>query len=234
MSDPSHITVGVFDSGRGGLSIAQALQEQISGLELVYWADSEGFPYSTKSGEYIQSRLALGVETLKNAGCTSVVVACNTASLYGLDVVRSLFPGLPIIGTVPALKPALEGDKKKVYVLATESSVKSPQFAEFVTSFPEQQRVIPLGLTQLVQAIESQNSSDVAAVLQALVDQYDFVDSAVVLGCTHFPLVLEQFVEIFPKDVEFFSPTQGVVNQVSRVLSSTKVGEEPSTLRFIS
>ena len=234
MSTDSRVKLGIFDSGRGGLSIARALQEQISGLELVYWADSQGFPYSTKSGEYIQSRLVVGVQALQAAGCQAIVVACNTASLYGLDTVRDVFPDLPIIGTVPALKPALESSKKNVFVLATESSIRSPKYLDFVASFSERQRVVSLGLTHLVEAIEAENSKKVETVLQQLSEQHDFRDSAVVLGCTHFPLVLDQFRTIFPQGTEFFSPTQGVVNQVKRVLSTREVNEELSLLRFIS
>jgi glutamate racemase len=230
----NRIRVGFFDSGRGGMSIAQAAQTQLSGLEIVYLPDNDGFPYSNKSGEYIQTRVLWGVDRLRNAGCEAVVLACNTATLYGVELARQRYPDFPIIGTVPALKPALESAAEQIWLLVTESASKSEKLQHFVSSFEQSKRIHVLGLTPLVEAIEADNQEQVKELLQELVQQYSFEHSAVVLGCTHFPLALQIFQEVFPISAQFFSPTQGVIDQMKRVLSLTEVESEPSILRFIS
>lgn len=228
--------IGIFDSGRGGLSVLQEFLRQLPSHEYFYLADTAGFPYSNRPAEYIQQRVLQGVEFLQKEGCEVIVLACNTASLVAIEAARKEFPTLPLVGTVPALKPALEENPgQSVFVFATERSVNSPQWQEFLRYFPDSQRVISVGSTALVAAIEQEDFVRCERLLQQFSTQYSFAKSAVVLGCTHFPLILTLFQKIFPTSVRWYSPEQGVRKQLQRILpKEIMTTTDPSQVTFIS
>ena len=116
--------IGLFDSGVGGLSIYKHLAEQLPAERYVYYADTLHVPYGNRDSDDIQALTLTAVEWLYQQGCKLIVIACNSASAYALDAARQQYPQLPIVGLVPALKPAvLTSQSGHVAVLATKATL---------------------------------------------------------------------------------------------------------------
>src|SRR5688500_8972451 len=117
----------IFDSGIGGLSVLRPIRDLLPTAPIVYVADSAGYPYGTKSEAEIAARVpALLGRLAERFDPELIVIACNTASTIALDVIRSALD-LPIVGTVPAIKPAAERSKSRVIgVLGTDATVRQP------------------------------------------------------------------------------------------------------------
>jgi len=122
----SDAPIGVFDSGIGGLSVVAELRALLPHESMVYLADTAHVPYGTRPDEEIRILTACAVEWLYQRGCKAVVVACNTASAFSLTHLRARYgESFPVIGLVPAVKPAVQMSKnKKIGVLATQGTMR--------------------------------------------------------------------------------------------------------------
>ena len=199
--------IGVFDSGLGGLSVYQHLQAQLPYERVIYFADTLNVPYGNRSAQDIVRLTELAVSWLVHAGCKLIVIACNSASAYALERVRTLYPAVPIVGLVPALKPAvLASQNKQVAVLATRATLEGELLARVINEYatPHAVKVIKYFDADLVPWVEAGMPTDAppAKRLREMLNVWtgqgvDFL----VLGCTHYPFFrpfLEQ--EIFHKN----------------------------------
>lgn len=185
--------IGVFDSGVGGLSVLAHLTNQLPYERYIYLADTLNVPYGSRSSDEIRDLTIQAVDTLVGMGCKLVVIACNTASAYGLFSLREMYPDLPLVGLVPALKPAVFASKtKNVAVLATPATLKGILLQEIVENFadPNAVNVHKYSLASLVPWVEAGMPEEHIAVSELenllLTLQKNHIDH-LVLGCTHFP-----------------------------------------------
>src|SRR5687767_10636474 len=195
-----------FDSGVGGLSVLRPTRELLPNAPIVYVADNAGFPYGERSEADIAERVpALLGPAVERFHPRLVVIACNTASTIALDHARAALD-LPIVGTVPAIKPASEMSKSRVIgVLGTEATVRQPYVDDLAARFAADCTVIRHGSPELVELAEAKLAGEEVspdAVRQAIgpmVDQQrgDEID-VMVLACTHFPLLAEEIADAFP------------------------------------
>jgi glutamate racemase len=195
-----------FDSGVGGLSVLAPTRELLPTAPIVYAADSAGFPYGTKPESEIASRVpALLGRLVERFQPRLVVIACNTACTIALDHVRAALD-VPVVGTVPAIKPAAELTKTGVIgVLGTEATVRQPYVDDLATQFASHCTVLRHGSAELVALAEAKLAGDpvpVEAVRQAALPLFNqakgnAVDT-VVLACTHFPLLGGELRQAFP------------------------------------
>ncbi len=183
--------IGIFDSGIGGLSIAQEIAKHLPHERFIYFADTAHVPYGPRDDQNIRELTAQAIEWLYRKGCKVAVVACNTASAFSLDYLREHYgDNFPIIGLVPALKPAvLQSKSKTVAVLATPATFRGQLIKDVVDKFaqPSGVTVIPVTCLDLVPFVESGAQMSAAClatlkdILQPVVDQgADYL----VLGCT--------------------------------------------------
>ncbi len=195
-----------FDSGVGGLSVLGPTREALPTAPIVYAADSAGYPYGTKPEVEIASRVpALLGRLVERFQPRLVVVACNTACTIALDHVRAALD-VPVVGTVPAIKPAAEATKSGVIgVLGTEATVRQPYVDDLAQQFASNCTVLRYGSPELVALAEAKLAGDpvsVEAVRRAaspLFEQPNGSDiDTVVLACTHFPLLGEELRDAFP------------------------------------
>lgn len=195
-----------FDSGVGGLSVLKPTRELLPTAPIVYAADSAGFPYGTKSESEIASRVpALLGRLVERFQPRLVVIACNTACTIALDQVRAALD-LPVVGTVPAIKPAAELTKTKVIgVLGTEATIRQPYVDDLAARFASDCTVVRYGSPELVAiaeaklAGESVSVEEVRRAAQPLFDQSGAEGmDVVVLACTHFPLLSDELKKAFP------------------------------------
>ena len=213
----------VFDSGVGGLSVLDAIRRRLPQAPIVYVADSGGFPYGTKSEAEIAARVpALLGRLVERYHPRLIVIACNTASTIALAAVRAALD-LPIVGTVPAIKPAALASKTRaIGVLGTKATVRQPYVDRLAAEFAADCAVIRHGSAELVELAEAAlrgrpgDSADYRAVVDGLLGQPggEAIDT-VVLACTHFPLVADALAAASPHPLTFVDGAEGIARRVA-------------------
>ncbi|MGI8612160.1 MAG: glutamate racemase [Sphingomicrobium sp.] len=195
-----------FDSGVGGLSVLQPARELLPNAPIIYVADNAGFPYGERTETDIAARIpALLERVVAHLHPRLAVIACNTASTIALDTVRALLE-LPVVGTVPAIKPAAEMSKTRVIgVLGTQATVRQPYVDDLAARFAADCTVVRHGSPELVELAEAKLARDpvsVESVLTAALPMFEAERGGeidvVVLACTHFPLLDEELRAAFP------------------------------------
>lgn len=191
----SELPIGVFDSGIGGLSVLRHICAHLPNEHLLYFADSGFAPYGGKPREVIVAR-SLGIaEFLLEHGAKALVVACNTATAASIKALRERYPGLPVVGVEPGLKPAAAISKSgKVGVLATERTLASEKFRQLQEQTSETTGVQFLlqackGLADQVEKGELHSPATMALLNQYVTPLLRQGADTLVLGCTHYPFV---------------------------------------------
>ena len=220
--------IGVFDSGIGGLSVANAVSGLLPRENLLYVADNARAPYGPQPATDI---LAYGREItrfLLGRGAKLIVVACNTATSIAIDALREEFPEVPFVGLEPAVKPARDG--KAVGVMATEATLGSRRYRALKEQYLGGRRVVEDPCRGLVPVIEAERpgspvlreklSSILKPMLAAEVD-------TLVLGCTHYPLVKEDIMDICGAGVNVIDPSGAAARQVGRMLTEQDLALSP-------
>ena len=211
-----------FDSGVGGLSVLGPTLELIPNAPIVYAADSAGFPYGQKSDAELASRIpALLGRLVERYRPRLAVIACNTASTIALEHVRSALD-LPVVGTVPAIKPAAEISKSRVIgVLGTEATVRQAYVDDLATKFAADCTLIRHGSPELVELAEARLAGEeiaIEAVRAAAQPMFDAPEGeridTVVLACTHFPLLADELTAAFP-DVTYVDGGAGIARRIA-------------------
>jgi glutamate racemase len=211
-----------FDSGVGGLSVLEPTRALLPNAPIVYAADNAGFPYGKKSEAELASRVpALLGRLIERYRPRLAVIACNTASTIALDHARSALD-LPVVGTVPAIKPAAEMSKTRVIgVLGTEATVRQPYVDDLAARFASDCTLIRHGSPELVELAEAKLAGDeisidaVRAAVQPMFDAPggDRIDT-VVLACTHFPLLEDELRAAFP-NVGYVHGGPGIARRIA-------------------
>lgn len=216
----------IIDSGVGGLSVASAARVALPELNIAYVADNAWFPYGKRSEAALIERLVHLVEhSLRISPGDAVVVACNTASTVVLDALRSQF-NVPIVGVVPPIKTAGEVSQSRVVgLLATEATVTRPYVRRLKEEFAADCRIIPLGLSRLAEIAEEKvrgipvDRAELRELLKPFFGRDALHVDTVVLGCTHYPLLLDDFKAVSPPDVQWLDSSPAIARQLARVLS---------------
>ncbi|WP_319533503.1 glutamate racemase [uncultured Cohaesibacter sp.] len=216
----------VFDSGLGGLSVLSALGETLPQTDYVYLADNARFPYGDLDDDELTAGL---VALLQKASSTYqpdlIVIACNTASTVALGALRAAF-SIPIVGIVPAIKPAAHATRTgHVAVLATPGTIRRSYTQDLIRDFAHGVKVDLIacpGLAGLAEDFVLEGKRDevaVRAVLSPLLDSpaFDSVD-VVVLGCTHYPLLLPVLDKLVGHELFFIDPAPAVARRVMHLL----------------
>lgn len=226
----------LFDSGVGGLSVLAEVRVALPVAPIVYVADNGGFPYGTKSEAEIAARVpALLGRLAERYRPRLIVIACNTASTIALASVRAALD-LPIVGTVPAIKPAAEQSETRVIgVLGTDATVRQPYVDDLSAKFASDCLVLRHGSAALVELAEAslrgQATEDraYADALAGLLDQEGGTRmDTVVLACTHFPLVADRLAAVAPRPLRFVDGAKGIARRTAYLMQDQQWLEEPS------
>jgi glutamate racemase len=225
-----------FDSGVGGLSVLDRTRALLPQATCVYAADSAGFPYGTKSEREIEARVpALLGRLAERYRPRLIVIACNTASTIALASVRAALD-LPIVGTVPAIKPAAAmSATRTIGVLGTEATVRQPYVDDLAARFAADCVVLRHGSADLVELAEAKlrdarvDPARIHAALNGLFGQRggDAID-VVVNACTHFPLLRDELAAAAPHRVRFVDGADGIAR---RIVALTNGQEWPAASR---
>jgi glutamate racemase len=213
--------IGIFDSGIGGLSVWREIARQLPHENTIYFADQIHIPYGPRSLQEIRSFSEAITRCLLERGSKIIVVACNAASAAALKHLRTTFPEVPFVGMEPAVKPAAETTHTGVVgVLATPATFQGELFASVVERFANEVQLVKEVCPGLVQQIEAGRLStpDTLEMLDRWLQPIrDAGADTIVLGCTHYPFVIEAIRQLAP-GVNVIDPAPAVARQVDRVL----------------
>ena len=213
----------LFDSGVGGLSVLAKVRALLPQAPVIYVADNAGLPYGAKTEAQIAARVSglLGRLT-ERLHPRLVCIACNTASTIALASVRDVLE-VPIVGTVPAIKPAAAMTKTGVIgLLGTQATIRQAYVDRLEAEFAADKRLLRHGAPELVAAAEAKLRGDpvdpavfarAVAALRAMPDG-DRIDT-VVLACTHFPLVRDELAQAFGPGVTFIDGSDGIARRIA-------------------
>lgn len=224
----------VFDSGVGGLTVLDALRKELPQAPVIYAADTAGLPYGTKTEAQIAARVAglLGRMTERFAP-RLVCIACNTASTIALGMVREVLE-VPIVGTVPAIKPAAAMTRSgTIGLLGTQATIRQVYVDRLEQEFAADKRLLRHGAPELVEAAEAKLRGELvdpgairrAAEALRSMPGGDKIDT-VVLACTHFPLLEEELAEAFGPGVSFVHGAEGIARQIARLTAGQHYARE--------
>lgn len=230
---PKPASILVFDSGVGGLSVAREIQQRLPDQAIIYASDNAFFPYGTKSETELIARVDKVISALLvRYPAEILVIACNTASTLTLPHLRSKLD-LPIVGVVPAIKPAAQATRTGVIgLLATPATVARPYTHELIREYATGCKVISLGSSELVEIAEQKlrgESIDKAALDAVAAKLMQAEDSArmdvLVLACTHFPLLREELAQQLPKQLRLIDSGEAIARRVEFLLSQVPATE---------
>lgn len=231
----NNLPVGVFDSGLGGISVLLELQRLLPDESELYYADSAYCPYGLRSPDEIRQRSRLITGHLIDQGAKAVVIACNTASAMAIDHLREQFPGTPIIGLEPAVKPAVALTQTgNVGVLATPRTVAGERLRWLIETHAggvTVHTVAAAGLVELVEAGTLAGETVVEALAPLLDPMAEAGVDVVVLGCTHYPFLraeIERYlgpgVTVIDSGVAIARRTEFVLERADLLTASRTAG----------
>lgn len=213
--------IGLFDSGIGGVSVMRELYSLMPNENYICYGDSANAPYGTKTSSEVLALSLKSAEILYKRGVKAIVIACNTATSASAYELRRIYD-IPIIGLEPAVKPAaLSSPHPTVLVMATELTLKLPKYLELVSRFERRADFIPLPAPGIVELVEQGYTSGIRLeeYLNGLFEPYRSMKiDAIVLGCTHFPLVKDTIRKCFGTEIMIFDGGKGAAKETKRLL----------------
>ena len=214
--------IGVFDSGVGGLTVAREIMRNLPKEDIVYFGDTARVPYGSKSKDNIIRYSRQIIHFLQTKGVKAIVIACNTASALALDTVKDEFD-IPIIGVVePGARAALAvTENKKIGVIGTEATVRSSMYEKIIKGINPEVSVISKACPLFVPLVEEgfkkhQVTDEIIDYYLASMKKSD-VD-ALILGCTHYPLLRSKIREYVGEKITLVNPAYETAMDLKRIL----------------
>ncbi|MFC2028480.1 glutamate racemase [Chloroflexota bacterium] len=224
MIKPAFRSIGVFDSGVGGFTVLREINRILPNKKLIYLADQVHVPYGERTLEEVRMYSKGIVQFLIDQGSALIVVACNTASAAALHFLRLEFPDTPIVGMEPAVKPAAEKSRShKVGVLATPATFQGELYSSLVERFAKDVKLLQHTCPGLVRQIEigELNSQVTRNILESAIQPMliDGIDT-IVLGCTHYPLVMGLINDITGGHIKVIDPAPAIARRVKNLMET--------------
>ena len=238
------VTILVFDSGLGGLTVLREIVAARPDANIVYVADDAFFPYGQHSEAAIIARVVPLIGELIAAHAPDlVVIACNTASTLVMSHLRAAYR-VPFVGTVPAVKPACAASRtKQVSVLGTKGTVKREYTQALIRDFAQTCTVTLVGAPNLASLAEAalcgesvSDDSILAEIAPCFVPSIagdELRTDAVVLACTHYPLLLDRMMVLAPWPVAWIDPSPAIARRVTALLETAAPADHASTAEMI-
>lgn len=210
--------IGIFDSGLGGLSVLKAVHRLCPSYPLLYVADSAHAPYGERGDAFVLARSEAVAAFLLEQAAQVLVVACNTATAAAIAHLRARYPGTPIVGVEPGIKPAAERSPTgRIGVMATTGTLHSEKFRLLAQAHAAHVQLVLQPCPGLAAAIEGGDAE--ARTVIHLVQRYctplrEAGVDTVVLGCTHYPFVAHHIQAELGKDVRLIDTSEAVARRV--------------------
>ncbi|CBL46785.1 Glutamate racemase [gamma proteobacterium HdN1] len=219
-------SVILFDSGIGGLSVAREIRAAMPGLDINYVADNRIFPYGLQKESVLIERVCALMPILEaRYSPGAIVIACNSASTVVLDALRTQTQ-VPVIGVVPAIKPAAAQSQRRVIgLLATPGTIQRSYTRRLIDQFANDCTVLLVGSSALVSLAENklrgipidlQEVSNIVAPFCHAETPPDIV----VLGCTHFPFLREELMQVLPENTRLIDSGEAIARRTRHILEA--------------
>lgn len=226
----------IFDSGVGGLSIFEEIIKKMDQLNCYYLSDNAYFPYGElKEDVLIQRLLLLLSDFIKKYPVDLIVIACNSASTVALQALRENFD-IPIVGVVPAIKPACQLTKNNIIgLIATPATIAREYTSLLIHKFASQKKVLSLASTALVKlserklSVQSINECVLQQQLRAIFKEWLILPvrpDILVLGCTHFPLLKQEIKMCFGGNIKLVDSGEAIAKRVQQLLPVSGLKKE--------
>lgn len=229
--DKMNAPIGVFDSGVGGLTVVREIMRQLPNENIIYFGDTARVPYGSKSKDTIIRYARQIIRFLKTKEVKAIVIACNTASALALDVIRGEID-IPILGVVsPGARAAIEATKtNKIGVIATEATIRSEIYSRIIQVENPAITVTSKACPLFVPLVEEGFAKH--KVTKEIIDYYlsamkDTDIDALILGCTHYPLLRSRIQAYMGDEITLVNPAYETAMDLKRLLESNKIVHEP-------
>jgi glutamate racemase len=219
------LPIGVFDSGMGGLTVLRELMQELPNESFIYLGDTARLPYGTKSVETVKQYAFAMTDLLYQQGIKMLVIACNTATASALPFLQQQFPALPIIGVIePGANAAVSATKNKdILLLATETTINSQAYHTAMIQLDPTIKIQTQACGLFVALAEEGCVNDAvsAEVIKKYLSQYEDANcDTVILGCTHFPVFIDEIQSFFNRDVTIINSAYETAVTVKKVLQN--------------
>lgn len=222
--------IGVFDSGRGGLTVAREILRQLPNEKIVYFGDTARVPYGSKSKETVIRYSRQIVRFLLTKNVKAIVVACNTASAFALEELEKEFD-IPIIGVIrPGAKTAVENTKtKRIGVIGTEGTIRSAIYSEVIHEYDKEAIVLGKACPLFVSLVEEGWLHDTVTDEVAYRYLSEFKDrniDTLIMGCTHYPLIRSTIMKTMGEDVFLVNPAYETAISLKKLLEEKGIASK--------
>jgi glutamate racemase len=235
-----NLKIGVFDSGLGGLTIVQSILSGLNGCDIYYIADTIHAPYGEKTtAQILNYSLQITQYFIDTYDIDALVVACNSATSASISHLREQYPELIIVGTEPAIKPAMEVSKSKsVAVLATKATLNGQKYKQLVSNLTKNSDVVVyeqacVGLVEQIESGEIETPKTIQMLTSWLKPMIERDVDTVVLGCTHYPIVAEQISKIMANNPTLMHSASAIANRLKSLLPQNSTDKQ-NTLHIIA
>jgi len=228
--------IGIFDSGVGGLTVYRALHEKLPDERFVYLGDTARVPYGTKSLATVERYAIENSQFLAARGIKLLVVACNTASALALPKIRAQI-GVDVVGVIgPGARKAvaLTGDNPRIGVIATEATVQSQAYSKAINRANEKAEVFETACPLFVPLAEENwtNEPETRSIAQKYLQNIIEKNvSALVLGCTHYPILRDVIQETVGKNVMLVDSGAATAEEVEKLLTEKNLANDSAPER---
>lgn len=222
--------IGVFDSGRGGLTVAREILRQLPNEKIVYFGDTARVPYGSKSKETVIRYSRQIVRFLLTKNVKAIVIACNTASAFALEELKGEFD-IPIIGVIrPGAKAAVENTvTKRIGVIGTEGTIRSAIYSEVIHEYDREAIVLGKACPLFVSLVEEGWLHDTVTdeVAGRYLSEFKNRDiDTLIMGCTHYPLLRSTIMKIMGEDVFLVNPAYETAASLKRLLDKNGIASK--------
>ncbi len=219
--------IGIFDSGVGGLSVLIEIKKLLPKENLVFLADQKNVPYGLKTQKQLEKITENITRFLLGHDIKMLVIACNTATCYSLSHLRKTF-SIPIIGVVPAIKPAAKKTQKgKIAVMSTPATAKSSYLKKLVKDHAPTSKVLRIGCHGLEDHVEELNYQAIRKTLPKFAKRIEnFGADVLVLGCTHYPLIKDEIKKNLNPKIKVIDSGKAVAQRVKFILNQNKISSK--------
>ena len=211
-------SIGVFDSGIGGVTVLREIIKILPNENYIYYSDSKNNPYGDKTKQEIIKRCEEVFSYLLEKNCKAIVIACNTASAIAVNTLREKYKDIPIIAIEPAYKMvhdyAYDGE---TLVMATKGTIESERFNLLYNKYNNHKTKL-IECVGLADRIEEGNEKKIKEYLEKNLKEYKGKVENVVLGCTHYPLIQEEIGQVLGENVRFFNGANRLAVHLKDVL----------------
>ena len=229
--------IGVFDSGIGGLTTLKEIRKILPNEDYIFYADSKNNPYGNKTTEELLNITRNIVNFFIKENVKLIVIACNTATTKCIKQLRNEFKDIIFVGTEPAIKVACDNNYRNTLVMATPGTINSERTHELISKYKkDNENLYLISCDNLANAIENNQKEVINNLLHKYLDEYlDKKIDAIVLGCTHYPIIKNDIQKLF-KNTTIIDGNIGVAKQVKYQLEINNLlnnKKEKGKLKFI-